>query len=221
VLNFPKPFSQPQPHPREFAVPESVSQAHRPHTSEILELFRLRGDSQYGSEPVSQREHALQAAWFAEQQGADPCLVTAALLHDVGHLLHDLPEDAPDRGIDDHHETLAARWLQRRFPAEVCAPVQLHVAAKRYLCAVEPEYHNQLSPASILSLRLQGGPMSEQERMAFERLPGAAAAIRLRRWDDAAKITGLQTPPLEHFARQLDACLASGPPAGHDLGENT
>ena len=221
MLNFPKPFSRPQPHPREFAVPESVSQAHHPHTCEILELFRLRGDSQYGSEPVSQCEHALQAAWFAEQQGAEPFLVAAALLHDVGHLLHDLPDDAPERGIDDHHETLAARWLQRRFPAEVRAPVQLHVAAKRYLCAVEPEYRNQLSPASILSLRLQGGPMTEQERIVFEQQPGSAAAVRLRRWDDAAKITGLQTPPLEHFARQLDACLASGPPAGHDLGENT
>lgn len=212
---------QPQPQPWEFAVSESDSQAHHPHTCEILELFRLRGDSQYGSEPVSQREHALQAAWFAEQQGAEPCLVAAALLHDVGHLLHDLPDDAPEQGIDDRHEILAARWLQRRFPVEVCAPVQLHVAAKRYLCAVEPEYFNQLSPASILSLRLQGGAMTEQERLAFEQLPGSAAAVRLRRWDDAAKLTGLQTPPLEHFARQLDACLVPSTPARHDARENS
>ena len=113
------------------------------------------------------------------------------------------------------------RWLQRRFPAEVCAAVQLHVAAKRYLCAIEPEYFHQLSPASVCSLRLQGGPMSEPERVAFERLPGAAAAVRLRRWDDAAKITGLQTPPLEHFARQLDACLASTPPVRPNVGDNT
>ncbi|HBH51292.1 MAG TPA: metal-dependent phosphohydrolase [Planctomycetaceae bacterium] len=191
---------------------------HHPHTCEILELFRRRGDSQYGSEPVSQREHALQAAWFAEESGAASSLVAAALLHDVGHLLHDLPHDAPEQGIDDHHETLAARWLRRRFPEVVCQAVQWHVAAKRYLCAVEPAYFGQLSPASILSLGLQGGPMTDPERAAFESLPGASDAVRLRRWDDAAKIPGLHTPPVEHFARHLDACLESTDRAGNDLG---
>jgi phosphonate degradation associated HDIG domain protein len=195
-----------------------ITPAHHPQTCEILELFRQRGDSQYGSEPVSQREHALQAAWFAERDGADSNLVAAALLHDVGHLLHDLPEDAPERGIDDHHETLAARWLRTRFPKEVCESVRLHVAAKRYLCAVEPHYHSQLSPASILSLDLQGGPMTELEQTAFESQPGASEAVRLRRWDDEAKVPGLHTPPLEHFAVHLDACLKQTSPAVPDRG---
>lgn len=192
---------------------EPITPVHHPHTCEILELFRQRGDSQYGSEPVSQREHALQAAWFAERDGAGSQLVAAALLHDVGHLLHHLPDDAPERGIDDHHETLAARWLKSRFPDEVCESVRLHVAAKRYLCAVEPHYRSQLSPASLLSLGLQGGPMTELELTEFMRLPGASEAVRLRRWDDEAKVPGLQTPPLEHFAVQLDACLKQTSPA--------
>ncbi|HEX4148408.1 MAG TPA: HD domain-containing protein, partial [Pirellulales bacterium] len=84
-------------------------------TSEILRLFREQGDSQYGGEAVSQLEHALQAAWFAERENAEPALIAAALLHDVGHLLHSLPADAPEHGVDDRHEALAAQWLARRF----------------------------------------------------------------------------------------------------------
>ena len=173
-------------------------------TFEILNCFKCHGHSQYGSEAVSQQEHALQAALFAEQAGAGPALIAAALLHDVGHLLHDLPDDAPERGIDDHHETLAARWLEKRFGAEVVEPVRLHVAAKRYLCATEDDYLSQLSPPSVLSLKLQGGPMSEDEVLKFRSNSHFAAAIALRRWDDAAKIPNLLTPNLEYFAQFLD-----------------
>src|SRR5262245_6008207 len=132
-------------------------------TSEVLELFRLRGASQYGGEAVTQLEHALQAATFAEQDGAPPSLVAAALLHDVGHLLHDLPNDAPDRGVDDRHESLAAAWLAERFAPSIVAPVAMHVAAKRYLCTVDRNYLAQLSQASVQSLALQGGPMTTAE----------------------------------------------------------
>jgi predicted HD phosphohydrolase len=124
--------------------------------AEIARLFAERGDSAYGREAVSQREHALQAASLAVAEGASAALVTAALLHDVGHLLHDLPEDVPDEGVDDRHEELAGRWLATRFGADVVDPVRLHVAAKRYLCAIDPTYRQQLSPPSLLSLRLQG-----------------------------------------------------------------
>jgi len=171
----------------------------------ILELFARSGDSQYGHEAVSQREHALQAAWFAERAGAPPALIAAALLHDVGHLLHDLAEDAPEQGIDDRHEELAAQWLAERFGPEVVEPVRLHVAAKRYLCTTDPEYDRLLSPPSRLSLRLQGGPMTPEETAAFESGPHGRAAIDLRRWDDAAKVPGLPTPGLEHFAPALTA----------------
>lgn len=181
---------------------------HRPETVEILELFRSRGHSQYGREAVTQQDHALQAAYFAERASASPSLIAAALLHDVGHLLHDLSDDAPELGIDDVHETLGARWLEQRYGIDVVEPVRLHVAAKRYLCSVEQEYFSTLSPASVLSLKLQGGPMSDDEAREFRSHLHFADAIALRRWDDAAKIPDLETPNLEHFARYLDQALA-------------
>lgn len=177
---------------------------HNPVTTELLHLFGLRGDSEYGGEAVTQLEHALQAATFAEREGATPELITAALIHDVGHLLHDLPENAPDQGIDDRHETLAAAWLAQRFQPAVVAPVAMHVAAKRYLCAVDGSYFGQLSQPSVQSLAMQGGPMSADELGQFESRPHFQDAVRLRRWDDAAKVAGMVTPSLDHFARYID-----------------
>lgn len=185
--------------------PTGKKSTNRTATEQVLRLFRERGDSQYGGEAVSQREHALQAAMFAEQAGAEPSLIAAALLHDVGHLLHVLADDAPDRGIDDRHEALAAAWLQQRFGPGVVEPVRLHVAAKRYLCAVDPQYAARLSPPSVQSLALQGGPMTPDEVQAFEAGPFFAAAVRLRRWDEAAKVVDLPTPDLEHFCGYLAA----------------
>lgn len=178
---------------------------------EIIQLFRQQGDSQYGGEPVSQREHALQAAFFAQRANADAELIAAALLHDVGHLLHSLPDDAPDQGIDDQHETLAARWLDSRFGPRVVEPVRLHVAAKRYLCATDNTYSPQLSPPSQLSLQLQGGPMSTEEAREFELHPQFTAAVALRRWDDAAKVPHLITPTVEEFAPQLELAVLARP----------
>ena len=165
----------------------------------IVDLFHRRGGSRYGGEDVTQLEHALQAAMFAERAGAEACLVTAALLHDLGHLLHDLPDDAPDSHIDDRHEVLAADWLQSYFDDTVVQPVRLHVAAKRHLCAADPAYLKQLSPPSILSLQLQGGPMTPDETDQFERHPQFEPALRVRRWDEAAKAVGMKTPGVEHF----------------------
>jgi phosphonate degradation associated HDIG domain protein len=172
---------------------------------EVLRLFAKGGDSQYGGESVSQLEHGLQAALLAEQEGAPDELVVAALLHDIGHLLHDLPDDAPDNGVDDLHENLGAAWIQGRFPTSVLEPVRLHVASKRYLCAVEPGYLEALSEPSRVSLQLQGGPMSTEECEAFREGEFFESAIRLRRWDDEAKIAGLETPPLSYFLRHIEA----------------
>lgn len=177
---------------------------HARTTEEVLRLFNERGDSEYGGEAVTQQQHALQAAFFAEQAQSSPALIVAALLHDVGHLLHRLPNDAPEHGVDDQHESLAARWLRKHFADDVVEPVRLHVAAKRYLCAIDPTYLRQLSPPSLLSLRLQGGPMSEVERQEFATSPYCEAAVALRRWDDAAKDPNLQTPSLEYFATYID-----------------
>lgn len=186
---------------------------HHPVTREVLAVFQKHGGSRYGGENVSQLEHALQAAYFAEKDGAPATLIAAALLHDIGHLLHDLPADAPDLGIDDRHEALGAHWLKARFGSAVCEPVNLHVIAKRYLCANDPSYFSLLSAPSIQSLALQGGPMTAEESRQFEQHPHYQAAVRLRRWDDAAKVDHLVTPYLEHFAQHLDAAAAEGPAA--------
>ena len=169
----------------------------------ILQLFRDRGTSEYGGESVTQEEHALQAAACAMADGAHEALVAAALLHDIGNLLHDLPEDAPDEGIDDHHENSGARFIESIFGPEVCEPVRLHVAAKRYLTAVEPEYRAKLSEPSITSLMLQGGPMSAEEQEAFRSNPHWEAAVRLRRYDEEAKVPGARTPTVEEFSELL------------------
>jgi phosphonate degradation associated HDIG domain protein len=176
---------------------------------EIERLFDERGSSLYGGEAVTQLEHALQAAALAESSGADAATIVAALLHDIGHLLHSLPEDAPDNGIDDVHEQLACQWLGNHFGPAVTEPVRLHVDAKRYLCAVDPEYQASLSGPSLQSLKLQGGPFSADQAQQFAQNPYFDRAVRLRRWDDLAKVPGLRTPGLEHFLSNVKQLCAA------------
>ena len=175
----------------------------------IAELFKNKGGSLYGGEAVTQEQHALQAAKLAEESGASPATIAAALLHDVGHLLHNLPDDAPDEGVDDVHEALGDRFLRRWFGPEVSEPVRMHVDAKRYLCAVDPSYLETLSPPSLQSLELQGGPMSPTEVNAYEALPFYEASLVVRRWDDLAKDPNLATPPLAHYLPYLREVLTT------------
>jgi [1-hydroxy-2-(trimethylamino)ethyl]phosphonate dioxygenase len=174
---------------------------------DLIQLFKDHGHSEYGGEEVTQAEHALQTACLAKEAGAAKALVAAALLHDVGHLLHQLPNDAPEQGIDDLHEVLAARYLEKYFVDAVTEPVRMHVAAKRYLCTTEPGYFEKLSEPSVLSLQLQGGLMSAEEVTTFAANPFAQDAVELRRWDDEAKDPQKITPPLEDFAEFLSASL--------------
>ncbi len=174
-------------------------------TDRIFEIFAAKGGDAYFGEPVSQLEHALQAAHFAGQENAPVWLTVAALLHDVGHLLHELPEHIADLGIDSRHEDLGHAWLAQYFGPEITAPVRMHVDAKRYLCATDPEYLALLSPASVQSLALQGGPFSQAESRAFEQTPFAREAVRLRRWDDRAKVPGMVVPGLEHYRTMIEA----------------
>jgi len=174
---------------------------------EIIERFRTAGGELYIGEPVTIAEHMLQSADLAQREGAPPALVAAALLHDFGHLVTELPEDAAEHGVDTRHEELGFAFLEDSFPPEVTEPIRLHVAAKRYLVATDPAYRDALSPASLLSLELQGGPMSGAEAAEFERSSHARAACRLRRWDDAAKDPSASVPPIESFDALLRALL--------------
>ena len=177
--------------------------------ADIGRLLDLNGQRRYGLSDINQIQHALQAAWLAEQAGDPPSLIAAALLHDIGHMVHDLGENPAAEGIDDRHEEVGYAYLADRFGPEVTGPVRLHVAAKRYLCGKEPDYFARLSKDSVLSLSLQGGPMSAAEIDAFERLPLWQEAVRLRRYDEGAKVPGLQTPPTAHFMPYVAQVLLS------------
>jgi [1-hydroxy-2-(trimethylamino)ethyl]phosphonate dioxygenase len=171
----------------------------------LFDLLARKAGGRYDGEDITQLEHALQSAWRAEQDGASPSLVTAALFHDVGHVLHEFGEDATRRGIDDRHEHAGAAFLARWFDEPVCEPVRLHVEAKRHLCAVDPFYRGRMSAESLRSLELQGGPLGPNESAEFVRRPYSADAIAIRRWDEAAKVVGLKTPPIEHFRAAAEA----------------
>jgi phosphonate degradation associated HDIG domain protein len=176
---------------------------------DIEALFAAKGGEQYSGEPVTQLEHALQSATLAEAEGASDEMVTAALLHDLGHMLHDLGETPTLRGVDDMHQFRALPFLRGTFGPGVLDAIRLHVDAKRYLCATRPGYHDALSDDSKRSLALQGGIFCEAKAHAFIAQPGAADAVRLRLWDDCAKTAGAATPPLSHFLERARRCTLS------------
>lgn len=172
---------------------------------EVLALFEAWGTRNY-DEDVSQLDHALQTAALARAEGADDALVAAALLHDVGHLL-ELRDGGVEDGqtdVDLGHEARGARWLAPVFPAPVTGPIALHVAAKRYRCAIDPAYHDGLSDGSRRSLVRQGGPMSAEEAERFAAHPACASAVALRSWDDGGKVEDLEVPDLASYRSLLE-----------------
>jgi phosphonate degradation associated HDIG domain protein len=173
-------------------------------TEEILAIFKKRGASAYFGESVSMTEHALQAAYFAQTAHAPPALIVAALLHDIGHLIDEVPNDILEWTTDAHHERVGERWLARRFPLEVSEPVRLHVLAKRYLLATDTDYFSKLSPASVITLKLQGGPMAAHEVASFETERFHRDAVRVRQWDDQGKAVGLRTPGLGDYRALIE-----------------
>ena len=175
---------------------------------ELAAMMAGRGQRSYG-ENITISEHSLITAAAAEAHGAHDTLIAACLLHDVGHWL-DEPDD--DYGIHGHGET-GGDWVADRFQEAVAEPVRLHVDAKRYLCATDPEYHDRLSPASQYTLTKQGGPMSADEAAAFEARPYANDAVQLRKWeDDYGKLAGAVIPPLSHFRPLLERLEAESQP---------
>jgi phosphonate degradation associated HDIG domain protein len=186
---------------------------------EIEQLLNSRATTWYGQESVSQLEHALQCADLAQKAEETPETVVAALLHDLGHMLSpqrpnavtdEVPADTmPTK--DDLHQFVALPFLRSLFPDAVLEPIKLHVDAKRYLCAVDAGYWADLSPASKHSLELQGGTFNEQQVEAFEALPYYAEAVRLRRYDDLAKVPGHKTPDLAHFEKMMSQVRTIAP----------
>lgn len=179
-------------------------------TQKIDTLFSYmeeRGQSFY-DEVVTQLEHALQCAALAQQNDASPTLITGALLHDIGHIILD-EHSAREAFLDTDlsHEEVGAQYMKPFFPEAVTTPIRLHVPAKRYLCTTDASYHDGLSEASKRSFIVQGGVMSDEEREAFERIPHFRDALTLRRWDDLAKIKGLETAELETYRDIVQQCL--------------
>lgn len=175
---------------------------------QIFETYRQKGHRRYG-ENVTELQHALQAATLAQRQGEPDEIVLACLLHDYGHLLHDLGEQLAEQHVDSRHEQLGAQMLADLFPAKIVEPIRMHADAKRYLCWQNSSYYAGLSSASQRSLDLQGGPMSDDEARQFELHPHFDAAIRLRRYDDRAKVPDMRTPELDSY-RSLAVRLVSG-----------
>lgn len=171
---------------------------------EIVELYERLGPQRYDEE-VSQLAHAVQTAERARERGAPPELVVAALLHDVGHLLEmDRRGSLEFAGDDDHHEATGARYLAGLFPPAVTGPIALHVRAKRYLCATEPDYFDRLSDGSKQSLAVQGGPMTADEAAAFRELPQWAEAVEVRRCDDEGKVLGIVPAGIDEYVPLME-----------------
>lgn len=173
----------------------------------LTDIFLRRGSDSYLGEAVTMSEHMLQAAILAQSEGADDSLIVAALLHDVGHYAEDFNAYAPTDTSDKRHEVIGAQLLALYFDQRIVTAVRLHVAAKRYLCATRPEYLSMLSAASVHTLALQGGSMSPSEVVEFERNVGFRDAVRVRMWDDQAKVAGVLTPSFDDFVPLLRQVL--------------
>ena len=168
-------------------------------TQLLLDYLALHGDEHY-EEDVTQMQHGLQAAFLAKEAGQDPEYITAALFHDIGHILADDPQEKNNPTIkDDNHEDIAATFFRGIFPDKVIEPIRLHVTAKRYLCTVDNNYYNNLSEPSQKSFHLQGGFMDAKEKAAFEANPYHQAAVQLRIWDDTSKDVSAEVPGLDAY----------------------
>jgi phosphonate degradation associated HDIG domain protein len=166
-----------------------------------MELYEKYGDEDYDGEPVSQTSHMIQCAMEAMAEGEDEELVLGSFLHDIGHLLKHVEhtEEMGQYGVVNH-EGLGAQYLKEKgFSKRICAMVENHVNAKRYLVAVDETYQAKLSEASLQTLQWQGGPMHGSEILVFEQHPFFEDIIKVRLWDEKAKQRDAVLLPLSHF----------------------
>ena len=173
----------------------------------ILDLFAQRGAEEYMGESVSMAQHMEQSAACAVVDAAPDDMVIAALLHDIGHFVGDFPIDSLENGIDNRHQEIGARFLEPYYPSSVTEPIRLHVAAKKYLCAVDEQYFENLSSASKQSLQVQGGPMEKAEIEIFKANYHHRAAIKVRLYDDDGKVAGLDIKPVGSYREKLESLL--------------
>jgi len=173
----------------------------------LRNIFIRHGAISYLGEQVTTSEHMLQGALLAEEANAPDALIAGILLHDIGHYIHEFSHAAFVQGIDDYHDKVGAALLAPFFPTMVTACVDCHVAAKRYLCATESDYFDRLSPASVHTLRLQGGPMSESETAKFANNPELEFLLQVRIWDEEAKVPGKKTRSFAYYAPLLESLV--------------
>ncbi len=178
--------------------------------NELFAFMETKGQGNYGEPGVTQAQHALQSASIASERGLTPAEITAAIFHDIGHLLTDesISEDE-FQTVDRYHERIGCKILSRRFGEDVTQPIRLHVNAKKYLCAVDGSYYETLSEASKTSLHLQGGPCSEEEVREFESNKFYKSAVTLRRIDDLAKVPNLESPGFETYQDVVKQALVN------------
>ena len=173
----------------------------------LLNYLKVRGQAHY-EEDVTQLEHALQSALLARTAGKSSEMIVSALFHDFGHLLVDEQTASGESSTTDlNHEEVGAEYLSPFFGPAVIEPIRLHVPAKRYLCAMDPSYSDRFSDASKKSFVVQGGAMSAEECAEMEKHPLLKEALELRRWDDTAKVDGLETPTVEDFRDDVITAL--------------
>ena len=201
-----------------------MSRSPQTTAASLVDMLNTKGQGDYIGEPISQLEHSLQAAHLAKAHNADDETIIAALLHDIGQFLpadevksiaHDVrsmnsAEDSSAGGVGRvGHERIGEGYLLRLgFSQKVAALVGSHVDAKRYLCAVDPDYHDTLSKASKKSLAFQGGPMHGQELQAWADNPWCSEMCQLRKWDDGAKVVGLEVEPAVSYERMIEKHLS-------------
>ena len=173
----------------------------------IEDVFNRRGAESYLGEQVTMAQHMLQVAQCAEQAGADDTQIVAALLHDIGHYKNEIPESALAKDKDNYHEEAGANFLEDYFPRAVVEPVRQHVAAKRYLCTVKADYFQRLSPASVHTLNLQGGPMSAEEVAEFEKNDYLDQCVALRYWDEEGKDPNREHPPFYYYRPLIESLV--------------
>jgi len=178
---------------------------------EVFALYEKKGAEAYAGEKVSQMEHMLQAALLAEQEGYDEDVILAAFFHDIGHLCVTETQENQMNGFGTiDHETIGAHYiLGKGFTAKISKLIQGHVKTKRYLVFKHEEYRNKLSEASLKTLGYQGGTMSPQEAFAFENELWFELHLKMREWDDKAKVEKMKTKPLHYYKEMAKKFLAN------------